>query len=124
MIILNSKGRVAETGGSCVLIARDGVVYTPPASEGVLESITVNILEALANENDIPFVRRPIERTELHIADEIALAGTLAEITPIQSVDEYKIHNTTNLLSKLSDLYFHSVSNNHPVTSMSRKNYS
>ncbi len=124
MIILNSKGRVAETGGSCVLIVRDGAVYTPPASEGVLESITVDIIEALAVENNIPFVRRPIERTELHIADEIALAGTLAEITPVKSIDGYKIHNKTNLLSRLSDCYFNSVSNNHPLTTMSCRNYS
>ena len=123
MIILNSNDRVAETGGSCVLLVRDGVVYTPPATEGVLESITVDIVENLAIENNIPFIRRPIDRTELHIADEIALAGTLAEITPVLSVDEYQITNKSNLLSVLSEKYFDAVCGNHPIANLSTRNY-
>ena len=56
------------------------MVYTPPATEGALESITVNIVEALAKSLGIEFSRRPIDRTELLIADEIAICGTLAEV--------------------------------------------
>ena len=32
--------------------------------------------------------RRPIDRSELYIADELRLTGTLAEITPVRSIDE------------------------------------
>ena len=49
MILLNQWGRVAEATGACVLMVRDNVVYTPPASEGALESITLAVVEALAN---------------------------------------------------------------------------
>jgi branched-chain amino acid aminotransferase len=35
----------------------------------------------------IPFQRRPIERSELHIADELGLAGTLVEVTIVSSLD-------------------------------------
>jgi branched-chain amino acid aminotransferase len=123
MIILNSKDRVAETGGSCVLIARDGVVSTPPASEGVLESITVNLIESIAKEINIPFIRRPIDRTELHVADEIVLAGTLAEITPITAIDQYPVSAKTNILEKLANRYFEIVTTNHPLAQLSCRTY-
>ena len=80
MILLNAQGRVAEASASCVLIARGGKVSTPPSHEGCLESITVNIVEALCATLGIPFERRPIDRTELAVADEICLAGTLVEL--------------------------------------------
>lgn len=87
MILLNQDGRVAEALGSCVLVVRDGAVITPPAWEGALESITVDICEALCRSMGIPFERRPVERSELPIADELGLAGTLMEITPVASLD-------------------------------------
>jgi branched-chain amino acid aminotransferase len=87
MILLNQFGRVAEAGTSCVLMARDGRLCTPPASEGALESITVEILERMAREVGIPFDRRPIDRTELLLADELALVGTVTEVTPVLHID-------------------------------------
>lgn len=87
MILLNQHGRVAEAVGSAVLIVRDGVIVTPPSWEGAFESITVNILEALAADLHIPFKRRPVDRTELIIADEIAFVGTLNDVVLISSLD-------------------------------------
>jgi branched-chain amino acid aminotransferase len=119
MVLLNSSGRVAETGGSCVLIVRDGKVATPPASEGSLESITLDLIESLAHENEIPFVRRPIDRTELHIADEIAIVGTLAEVNAVTGVDGYSVSGRTDLLTRLADLYFECVTTNKPLAELS-----
>src|SRR5262245_43869417 len=62
MVLLNQEGRVAEATGACVLMVRDGVVYTPPATEGALESITLDVVESLAATLGIKFVRRPIDR--------------------------------------------------------------
>ena len=59
MVLLNQWGRVAETTGACILMVRDGVVYTPPATEGALESITLDLVEALAKSMKIPFVAGP-----------------------------------------------------------------
>lgn len=88
MVLLNEQGRVAEFIGSGLLIVRDGVVCAPPASEGAFESITVDIVRVLCADLGIPFAIRPIERTELIIADEIAAVGTLNDITVIGSFDE------------------------------------
>lgn len=88
MVLLNEQGRVAEFIGSGLVMVRDGAVYAPPASEGAFESITVDIIAALCADLGIRFEKRPIERTELIIADEIAAVGTLNDITILRSMDE------------------------------------
>ena len=70
MILLNQAGRVAEGLGACVLMVRDGRVHSPPAYEGALESITLEIVEELAATMGIEVIRRPIDRSELLIAEE------------------------------------------------------
>jgi branched-chain amino acid aminotransferase len=105
MILLNQSGRVAEGLGACVLLVRDGRVYSPPASEGALESITLDIVRELAASLEIPFERRPVERSELYIADEIGLTGTLSEITRILAVDGMSLPDQASVLSALQRRY-------------------
>jgi branched-chain amino acid aminotransferase len=105
MVLLNQWGRVAETTGACILMVRDGVVYTPPATEGALESITVDVVEALANSMGIPFVRRPIDRTELLVADEIAICGTLAELPIVKCFEGQAMPKESQLLTRLQRRY-------------------
>lgn len=87
MVLLNQHGRVSETIGSAIAMVRDGTVYTPPAWEGAFESITIDIVEALCADMGIPFVRRPIDRTELTIADEMGIISTLNDVTLVHSID-------------------------------------
>lgn len=106
MVLLNQWGRVAEATTSCVLIVREGVIYTPHATEGALESITIDIVEAIAHSEGIKFVRRPIDRTELLVADEIALCGTLAEITLVKSIEGLPLNKKSDILVRLQNQYF------------------
>jgi branched-chain amino acid aminotransferase len=106
MILLNGQGRVAEATGSCILMVRDGVIYTPPASEGALESITLEFIEALAKTLGIPFVHRPIDRSEVLICDELAICGTLAELVPVNSIDGLPLNPSGPLLTAIRDLFF------------------
>ena len=121
MILLNQWGRVAEATGSCILMVRDGTISTPPATEGALESITLEILEMLAESHGIPFVRRPIDRTELLVADEIALCGTLAEVVLVKSIEGLPLSGEAPLLKALQTRYFEAVRGTkpHPFVEMS-----
>jgi branched-chain amino acid aminotransferase len=118
MVLLNNSGRVAEATGSCIVMVRDGVVYTPPASEGALESITLDIVEALAHSMNIPFIRRPIDRTELLVADDIAICGTLAELVVVQSIDGLPLNPKSQLLRSLQDRFFRAARNIEPHPSI------
>jgi branched-chain amino acid aminotransferase len=105
MILLNEYGRVAESSAACVLMVRDGRVCTPPPSEGAMESITADVLTEIAASLGTEFERRPIERTELYVADELGLTGTLTEITLVQALDERPFPAETPVLSKLAGRY-------------------
>ena len=106
MVLLNQWGRVAEATGACVLVVRDGCVATPPPHEGCLESITVDILEGLCRSLNIPFERRPIDRSELLVADEIALAGTLMELGVVRRMESQSLPAATPVFDKLRDEYW------------------
>lgn len=91
-ILLNQRGTLAEAPGSCLVMVRDGALVTPPGTSGVLEGITLATVEELAaHELGIGLERREIDRTELYVADEAFICGTLVEIQPIVSVDRLEI---------------------------------
>jgi branched-chain amino acid aminotransferase len=121
MVLLNQSGRVAEGIGACLLMVRDGRVCTPPPSEGAVESITLDMLIELGASLDIPFDARPIERSELYIADELGLTGTLTEITLIRSIDDMALPEETPVLSALLQRYRQAVKgiDPHPSVEMS-----
>lgn len=109
MVLLNQFGRVAEATGACLVMVRDGSVITPPAYEGRLESITLDIVRGICHSRAIPFVERPIDRTELHIADELRLVGTLAELTPITRVDDYELPTSRPLTDLIAETFWDAV---------------
>ncbi len=83
---------MSEGSAEHVFIVRDGQLVSPPSTADNLDGITRQTLITLAGEDlDLPFVERPIGRTELYIADEMFLCGTGAEVTPVRSVDRRPI---------------------------------
>lgn len=106
MVLLNSHGRVAETTGSAILMVRDGVIYSPPSTEGALEGITLDFVEQIAKAEGIGFVRRPIDRTELLVADELSLAGTLSELVPVQEIDGFELDPYGPVISRIRSRFF------------------
>lgn len=118
MVLLNDSGRVAEATGSCLVMVREGTIYTPPATEGALESITLDIVEGLAHSMNIPFIRRPIDRTELLVADEITICGTLAELVLVESVDGLPLNPESHLLRTVQTRFFRAARNIEPHPSV------
>ncbi|MBI4499231.1 MAG: branched-chain amino acid transaminase [Chloroflexi bacterium] len=107
-IMLNERGKVAEGAYACIFLVRDGVAVTPPATAGILESITrASLLEALPQVLGVPVEVREVDRTELYLADEVFLCGTLAEIDPVVSVDRYSVGTGEpgTVTRRLEDLY-------------------
>lgn len=90
-LFLNEAGKVAEGPGSCFFMVKEGVLITPQLTDSVLESITRNTIIKIAQYMDIPILERTIDRTELYACDEAFLCGSAMELTPILSIDKYKI---------------------------------
>jgi branched-chain amino acid aminotransferase len=87
-ILLNSRGKVSEGPGATMFIIRKGRPITPSTTNDILESITRDSLIALLKEElDLPTEQRDLDRSEVYAADEAFICGTLAEVSPIISLD-------------------------------------
>jgi branched-chain amino acid aminotransferase len=113
-VLLNDAGRVAEATGSCVVALRDGVVCTPPAYEGALESITLDVVERICHRDGVSFERRPMDRTELLMSEEAAIVGTISELTPVSRVDTVELR-VDGVLSSLRDRYLNAMRRLQPL---------
>jgi len=66
----------------------------------------VNIVEALCLSLGIPFERRPIDRTELAVADAICLAGTLMELGRVRRLESRVMPEASPVLDRLTDEFW------------------
>ena len=86
-MMLDWRGNLAEATGANVFLAIDGTLHTP-TPVGFLDGITRRTVMALARRRQIPVVERTILPEELARAQEVFLAGTAAEVTPIRVIGE------------------------------------
>ena len=84
-LMLDWRGRVAESTGANFFMAQDGVLHTP-TPDCFLDGITRRTVIALAKARGIETVERVIMPEELADADEAFLTGTAAEVTPIAEI--------------------------------------
>jgi branched-chain amino acid aminotransferase len=86
-LLLNSRGKVSEASGMNLFIVRDGVLITPGVDQDILEGITRASVLELAQAMGIPTLERPVDKSELFVADEVFLSGTAAKVTPVRRVE-------------------------------------
>lgn len=86
-LMLTADGHVSEAASSNLFMVRQGTLFTPPPSDGILEGITRAAVLEIARDLGIPAVERSIDRTELYAADEVFLTGTAVEVAPVIRID-------------------------------------
>lgn len=106
-IVLDNQGHVSEGTVANIFIVRDGILITPDKSTDLLEGITRGTIIELAKALDITTEQRPIDRSELYIADEVFMCGSSAHITPVLSIDKRAVGKgkVGVITTKLSDEY-------------------
>lgn len=92
-IALSHDGLVSEAQASNVFVVKDGIVYTPSASSGILEGITRDVVLSIAQDEGLKVHETALSRETLYDADEIFLTGTASEIVPVGSVDGISVVN-------------------------------
>ena len=90
-LLLGPDGKVSEGTGACFFMIRGGMAVTPPVTSGILESVTRATLLELLPQIGIGTIERPIDRTELYVAEEAFLCGSGYEITPLVSIDRHAV---------------------------------
>ncbi|MEW6496054.1 MAG: branched-chain amino acid transaminase, partial [Cyanobacteriota bacterium] len=102
-LLMNSQGKVSEASGMNVFVVRNGQLITPGYEQDILEGITRDSILTLARDLGIQTIERPIDKSELFIADEVFLSGTAAKITPVKQVENYKLSTNRPITEKLRD---------------------
>jgi branched-chain amino acid aminotransferase len=69
--------------------------------QDILEGITRASVIELARGMGIEVIERPVDKTELFIADEVFLTGTAAKITPIRQLESTVLSQQRPLMEAL-----------------------
>ena len=119
-IVLTLDGHVSEGSAENLFMLRDGSLVTPPVTDEILEGITrAALMELAQRELGMTVVQRPIDRTELYVADEVLLCGTGAQVSPVVQVDHHPVGDGTvgPVAQRLQQLYFDAVRGKLPAYS-------
>tara|TARA_Y100000589_G_scaffold238695_1_gene226093 strand:- start:3954 stop:4871 length:918 start_codon:yes stop_codon:yes gene_type:complete len=100
-LLMNTRGKVSEASGMNLFIVRDGRLITPGVDQDILEGITRASVIELAKGMGIEVIERPVDKTELFIADEVFLTGTAAKITPIRQLESTILSQRRPLMEAL-----------------------
>jgi branched-chain amino acid aminotransferase len=108
-IVLNENGCVSEGSAGNLFIVRDGKLITPPVTANILEGITrATIMQFTREQFGLETVERPIDRTELYVAEEAFFCGTGVQVAVIATIDHRPVGTGKigPITKKLRDLYF------------------
>ena len=88
-LMLDHRGRVAETTGANIFFVRDGVIHTP-VPDCFLDGITRRTAIGIAKAKGIEVVEEVIMPEDIGLAEEVFVTGTAAEVTPVGEIDDHE----------------------------------
>ncbi|PKQ20555.1 MAG: branched chain amino acid aminotransferase [Actinobacteria bacterium HGW-Actinobacteria-6] len=105
-ILLNEEGKVTEGTGENLFVVRDGIISTPPVSDGLLQGITRDSIMVIADAMEYTVIEESLVRTDLYTADEMFMTGSAAELVPVRSVDGRVIGDAGPITLELQKAFF------------------
>lgn len=89
--VLIRDGIVTESPNANIFCAKDGKLFTYPASNYILNGITRRAVISIAEEAGIPLVFTGVRQDDLFEMDELFFSGTTTDIQPVTTIDGKKI---------------------------------
>ncbi|WP_341321089.1 D-amino-acid transaminase [Solibacillus sp. FSL H8-0523] len=93
--ILHRGETITEGSSSNIYGVKDGVLYTHPADNLILNGITRQVILTCAAEIGMSVKEEPMTKAALLEMDEVIVSSTTSEVTPIIDVDGTAIGNGT-----------------------------
>ncbi|MFO7765358.1 MAG: aminotransferase class IV [Pelovirga sp.] len=92
VIMLNSRGHLCEGAASNLFWVRDGWVFTPDVSTGLLEGVTRSTIMRLCEDRlKLRVISGEFRLQDLHYSDEVFITSTSLEVLPVVRVDDFVI---------------------------------
>ena len=85
-VLLNEAGHVAEGTADNIFVVKNGILTTPPATDGALLGITREVVLDIAKSLGIVVIEASLGPYDLFTADAVFLTGTGAELIPVKTV--------------------------------------
>jgi branched-chain amino acid aminotransferase len=83
-----------------IFMVRNGKLFTPGSDQDILEGITRDSIMTIAKNAGIEVIERPIDKSELFIADEVFLCGTAAKVSPVSRIENYQVPQAPGPISQ------------------------
>tara|TARA_R110001606_G_C15362697_1_gene648694 strand:- start:637 stop:1485 length:849 start_codon:yes stop_codon:yes gene_type:complete len=90
--ILHRDGFFTEASHCNVFFIKEGVVFTHPANELILDGITRQVIFELCKNLDIEIRETPVSVNDISKIDEAFLTGTSTQIASIQQIDNHILY--------------------------------
>lgn len=105
--VMIRDGVITESPNANIFCVKEGVLYTFPASNYILNGITRRAVLKIADEIGINVVHEPIRLDELFEIDELFFSGTTTDIQPVINVDGKPIGTGKpgNIVRKIQEAY-------------------
>ncbi len=87
--VFHRDGKMTEGSHSNLFFVKDGVVFTHPADEHILNGITREIVLKICRTHNIPFCEEGVPFKEVDSMDEAFLTGTSTQIAAIKKFDDH-----------------------------------
>jgi branched-chain amino acid aminotransferase len=105
-VLLNDKSQIIETISSNIFAVKNGVLYTPPVSDGCVNGVMRKIVIDIAQANKIAVYENSITQSVLLGADELFITNTIKGIRWVVAYKQKRYFNTTSkkLVDKLNEM--------------------
>lgn len=105
VLLMNEAGNIIESAIANLFWVKDGIVFTPPLSEGCLAGTIRAILMEKMIAHNIVFEEKPMTTMDLEIADEIFLCNGIRKIRWVRA-SEGRVYGNDFILKKLKKMFF------------------
>ena len=90
--ILHRGDVITEGSSTNVFGIKDGVLYTHPVNNFILNGITRNVVIQCANEIGLPVKEEALTKSQALEMDELFVTSTTSEVTPVIIIDDTNIN--------------------------------
>lgn len=103
-LLLDQNGFVTETASSNLLLVRDGQVFTPRRTR-ILPGVSLQVMEELCKQADIPFMEADLREADLAAADEAIVSSTPFGIAPVGMLEGRRLPLDGPMFTRLSEAW-------------------
>lgn len=82
-VMLDRHGYLTECTSENIFLVKNGALFTPTATVGILEGITRSVVMELASKMGYQVQMALLTAHDLYVADEVFVTGTGAELIPV-----------------------------------------